>query len=38
MPGVFIDLYHLLDEYAPLWYTKQLHEKADSVLRYLKKF
>jgi hypothetical protein len=34
---VLAELYELLEKYAPTWYTQHHHEKADSVLRLLKK-
>lgn len=30
------DLYHLLEEYAPAWYTEEHHNKAEIALRPLK--
>jgi hypothetical protein len=33
----FADLYELLGRYAPLWYTRELQERAESVLRQLGK-
>jgi hypothetical protein len=27
------ELYNLLEQYAPLWYTREHHEKAESALR-----
>jgi hypothetical protein len=31
------ELYDLLEEYAPTWYTQQHHERAESALRLLNK-
>jgi hypothetical protein len=31
------ELYNLLEQYAPLWYTQEHHEKAESALRLTKK-
>jgi hypothetical protein len=33
----FADLYDLLGRYAPLWYTRELQERAESVLQQLRK-
>ena len=32
------DLYRLLEEYAPSWYTEQYREKAQAALRYAEKY
>jgi hypothetical protein len=32
----FLELFELLEEYAPTWYTEQHHERAFSALRVLK--
>ena len=32
------DLYQLLEEYAPSWYTEQYREKAQAALRYAEKY
>lgn len=34
---VFAELYDLLEEYAPTWYTQHHHERAESALRLLNK-
>jgi hypothetical protein len=31
------ELYQLLEDYAPTWYSEQHHKKAESALRALKK-
>lgn len=31
------DIYHLLEEYAPSWYTQEHHDKMESALRLTKK-
>jgi len=31
------ELYQLLEDYAPAWYAKHHHQKAESALRVLKK-
>jgi hypothetical protein len=31
------ELYDLLEKYAPAWYTEELHHKAESALRLVKK-
>jgi hypothetical protein len=36
-PGAFLMLYNLLEEYAPRWYSSELHEKARSAAEYLEK-
>ena len=32
------ELYKLLEDYAPAWYTEQIHEKAEKALRMLGEF
>ena len=34
---VLAELYELLEDYAPTWYTEQHHKKAASALRLTKK-
>jgi hypothetical protein len=31
------ELYDLLEQYAPVWYTREQHERAESALRLLKR-
>ena len=35
MEETFLKLYDLLEQYSPPWYSNQLHEKAESVLRHI---
>jgi len=30
------DLYELLEEYAPTWYTEEMHHRAEAALRVLR--
>jgi len=34
---VLADLYQLLEQHAPMWYTREHHEKAASALRWIRK-
>jgi hypothetical protein len=38
LADAFAELYGLLEGYAPTWYTLHHHEKAESMLRSMKKF
>jgi hypothetical protein len=38
LADAFAELYGLLEGYAPTWYPLHHHEKAESVLRSMKKF
>lgn len=31
------ELYDLLEEYAPVWYTNELHDKAEAALKLVEK-
>jgi hypothetical protein len=33
--GVFLELFKLLEQYAPVWYTEEHHNRAASALRVL---
>lgn len=33
---ILAELYCLLEQYAPIWYTQEQHERAESALRLLK--
>jgi hypothetical protein len=37
LANAFADLYHLLELYAPVWYTREQHDKAEWALGSLKK-
>jgi hypothetical protein len=34
--GVFAELYELLEDYAPTWYSEDLHHRAEAALRALR--
>ena len=34
--NVFEELFELLEEYAPVWYSEELHYRAEAALRHLK--
>jgi len=33
---VFEELFELLEDYAPVWYSEELHYRAEAALRHLK--
>lgn len=33
--GAFLELFELLEEYAPAWYTEELHNRAVTAVRIL---
>jgi hypothetical protein len=35
--AVLQELYELLEEYAPIWYTQELHDRAEAALAHYKK-
>jgi hypothetical protein len=37
LTDVLAELYDLLEQYAPFWYTEEQHERVESALRLLKK-
>jgi hypothetical protein len=37
LANAFAELHHLLEQYAPLWYTQEQHDKANWALGSLKK-
>ncbi len=37
LANALAELYHLLEQYAPLWYTEEQHDKANWALGSLKK-
>ena len=37
MEETFLKLYDLLEQYAPPWYPDPLHQKAESILRQIKR-
>jgi hypothetical protein len=37
LTGAFLELFELLEEYAPVWYTEEHHNRALAVLELLKK-
>jgi hypothetical protein len=37
LANAYAELHHLLEQYAPLWYTQEQHDKANWALGSLKK-
>lgn len=36
--GVFADMFELLEEYAPAWYSEEMHKRAEAALRHFESF